>query len=255
MSRESLERVPALAASVALHVGVAALALMLGQWLNKPEPITQVTPVTLMNTADVAAAPPAMQADPTPSEACDARAGLAGHPRRPPTAPQPVPVPDARAARADPGGQARAQPGGQDAQAARPTKPEPRWTSTPWPKVWRRAPSRSRHRRRPTPQRRDRRGRARRLRPAPPTDKQRDAKSCRAGRFGHRCVSHFTLLVCWTCGTSGRMADLLSRRASDPLIGCRPTGLRGQPERQFSDPSRQFANLLTDPIAVKAETV
>ena len=51
MSRESLERVPAVAAAAALHVGVIVLALLLGQWLNKPEQIGHITTVTLMSRA------------------------------------------------------------------------------------------------------------------------------------------------------------------------------------------------------------
>jgi outer membrane biosynthesis protein TonB len=90
MSRESLERVPALAAAAAFHVGVLFLALLLGQWLNKPEPITQVTSVTLMTSADVAAARAAMQADQQQEAATPAPVLQAPEP---PPAPEPAPIP------------------------------------------------------------------------------------------------------------------------------------------------------------------
>ena len=88
MSRENLERVPAVAAAAALHVGVFLLAILLSQWLNKPEPITQVTAVTLMTSADVAAAREAMQAD-QPQEA----AAPEPTPQAPETPPAPEPAP------------------------------------------------------------------------------------------------------------------------------------------------------------------
>ena len=90
MSRESLERVPALAAAAGLHVGVLFLALLLNQWLNKPEPITQVTSVTLMTSADVAAARAAMQADQTQEASTPAPVLQAPEP---PPAPVPAPIP------------------------------------------------------------------------------------------------------------------------------------------------------------------
>jgi outer membrane biosynthesis protein TonB len=96
MSRESLERVPALAAAVAFHVGVLVLALMLGQWLNRPEPITQITPVTLMTSADVAAARAAMQADQAQDAATPAPVMQAPEPAPAPApAPTPTPAPPA----------------------------------------------------------------------------------------------------------------------------------------------------------------
>jgi len=88
MSRESLERIPAVAAAAALHVGVFLAAMFLAQWLNKPEPITQVTAVTLMTSADVAAAREAVQAD-QPQEA----AAPEPTPQAPETPPAPEPAP------------------------------------------------------------------------------------------------------------------------------------------------------------------
>ena len=90
MSRESLERVPAVAAAAALHVGVFLAAMFLAQWLNKPEPITQVTAVTLMTSADVAAAREAMQADQAQEAAAPDPTPQA--PETPP-APEPAPTP------------------------------------------------------------------------------------------------------------------------------------------------------------------
>ena len=120
MSRESLERVPALAASAALHAGVLFLALLLGLWLNRPEPISQVTPVTLMTSADVAAARAAMQADQAQEAAAPAPVLQAPEPPpapvpaptptpAPPTPPTPAPKPNPAAAKA----------------TAAPTKPAP----------------------------------------------------------------------------------------------------------------------------------
>ena len=90
MSRESLERVPSVAAAAALHVGVFLAAMFLAQWLNKPEPITQVTAVTLMTSADVAAAREAMQADQAQEAAAPDPTPQA--PETPP-APEPAPTP------------------------------------------------------------------------------------------------------------------------------------------------------------------
>jgi periplasmic protein TonB len=120
MSRESLERVPALAAAAAFHVGVLFLALFLSQWLNKPEPITQVTPVTLMTSADVAAARAAMQAD-QQQEAATPQPTLQA-PEPPPApvpAPIPTPAPPAPAPAAKPAPPAAAK------AHAKPTKPSP----------------------------------------------------------------------------------------------------------------------------------
>jgi len=90
MNRESLERIPAVAAAAALHVGVFLAAILLSQWLNRPEPITQVTAVTLMTSADVAAAREAMQADQAQEAAAPEPTPQA--PETPP-APEPAPTP------------------------------------------------------------------------------------------------------------------------------------------------------------------
>ena len=90
MSRESLERVPAVAAAAALHVGVFLAAMFLAQWLNKPQSVTQVTAVTLMTSADVAAAREAMQADQAQEAAAPDPTPQA--PETPP-APEPAPTP------------------------------------------------------------------------------------------------------------------------------------------------------------------
>jgi len=88
MNRDSLERIPAIAAAAALHVAVFLLAILLSQWLNKPQSVTQVTAVTLMTSADVAAAREAMQAD-QPQEA----AAPEPTPQAPETPPAPEPAP------------------------------------------------------------------------------------------------------------------------------------------------------------------
>jgi periplasmic protein TonB len=90
MSRESLDRVPALAAAAAFHVGVLFLAILLGQWLNKPEPLGNVTSVTLMTSADVEAARAAMQAD-QQQQASTPEPSLQAPETSP--APQPAPTP------------------------------------------------------------------------------------------------------------------------------------------------------------------
>ena len=132
MSRESLERVPALAASAALHVGVLFLALLLGLWLNRPEPISQVTPVTLMTSADVAAARAAMQADQAQEASTPAPAPQAPEPPPAPVpAPTPTPAPPAPPTPAPPRptpAPKAAQPQGATAAAkatAKPAKPAP----------------------------------------------------------------------------------------------------------------------------------
>lgn len=96
MSRESLERVPAVAAAAALHVGVIVLALLLGQWLNRPEQIGHITTVTLMSAADVAAARAAMQADQQQEASTPTPTPQAPEPAPAPTpAPTPTPAPPA----------------------------------------------------------------------------------------------------------------------------------------------------------------
>jgi hypothetical protein len=90
MSRESLERVPALAAAAVFHVGVLCLAILLGQWLNQPEPLGNVTSVTLMTSADVEAARAAMQAD-QQQQASTPEPSLQAPETSP--APQPAPAP------------------------------------------------------------------------------------------------------------------------------------------------------------------
>jgi periplasmic protein TonB len=120
MSRESLERVPAFAASAALHVGVLFLALMVGLWLNRPEPISQVTPVTLMTSADVAAARAAMQADQAQEASTPTPVPQAPEPPPAPTpAPTPTPAPPTPAPAAKPNPPAAANP------SAKPAKPTP----------------------------------------------------------------------------------------------------------------------------------
>ena len=134
MSRDSLERVPALAAAAALHVGVILAALLLGQWLNKPEPITQVTAVTLMTSADVAAARAAMQADQAQEAATPEPTPQAPEPPPAPTpAPEPTPAPPPMPTPAPPKptptpAPKAAQPQGSTAAAkatAKPAKPVP----------------------------------------------------------------------------------------------------------------------------------
>ena len=90
MSRDSLERVPALAAAAVFHVGVLFLAILLGQWLNKPEPLGDVTTVTLMTSADVDAARAAMQAE-QQQQASTPEPSLQAPETSP--APQPAPTP------------------------------------------------------------------------------------------------------------------------------------------------------------------
>ena len=130
MSRESLERVPAIAAAAVLHVGVIGLALLLGQWLNKPEQIGNVTTVTLMTSADVAAAREAVQADqeqeastPTPSpQAPDPTPAPAPTPT--PAPPQPTPAPSKPAPAPTP---QQAQTPTAAKSATKPAKPTPAW--------------------------------------------------------------------------------------------------------------------------------
>ena len=114
MNRESLERIPAVAAAAALHVGVFLAAILLSQWLNRPEPITQVTAVTLMTSADVAAAREAMQADQAQEAAAPEPT-----PQAPETPPAPEPAPTPTPAPPLP----------------RPAPPKPNPTPTPAPKA------------------------------------------------------------------------------------------------------------------------
>ncbi len=105
MSRESLERVPAVAVAAVLHVGVIVLALMFGKMFDKPGDGDHITTVTLMTSADVAAAREAMQADPsqdastpTPTpQAADPAPQPAPTPAPTPAPPQPKPTPTPQA--------------------------------------------------------------------------------------------------------------------------------------------------------------
>jgi len=133
MNRDSLERIPALAVAAGLHIGVVVLALLLGQWLNKPEPITQVTSVTLMTSADVAAARDAVQADQEQQAATPEPTPQAPEPPpAPEAAPTPTPAPPVapapKAAPTPPTPAPAAQPRGSTTAAkaaAKPTKPAP----------------------------------------------------------------------------------------------------------------------------------
>jgi len=118
MSRESLERVPALAAAVAFHVVVLLLAIMLGNMLNQPGVGDQVTTVTLMSAADVAAARDAMQADQSQEASTPSPAPLAPEPT---PAPAPTPTPTPAPSQPNPAPQPRpeAKPN------AKPAKPAP----------------------------------------------------------------------------------------------------------------------------------
>jgi protein TonB len=101
MSRESLERVPAVAAAAALHVGVIVLALVLGKMFDRPGDGDHITTVTLMTSADVAAAREAMQTEqsqqastPTPTpQAAEPIPQPAPTPAPTPAPPQPKPAP------------------------------------------------------------------------------------------------------------------------------------------------------------------
>jgi protein TonB len=109
MNRDSLERFPALAAAIALHVGVIAAILMFGNVLNKPVYGPNVVSVTLVNTPNnpspsiVTPTPSQTAAPPTPEEA-PAPLPPAPVPKpvqaapKPTPAPSPKPVPTPKAA-------------------------------------------------------------------------------------------------------------------------------------------------------------
>jgi len=84
MNRESLERFPALAAAIALHVGVIVAILLLGNVLDKPVYGPNVVSVTLVNT----------QANPSPSVVTETPS-VTPAPPTPDETPTPTPVPPA----------------------------------------------------------------------------------------------------------------------------------------------------------------
>ena len=91
MSRESYERVPAFAASIALHAGIIAAAILLGAILSKPVIGPQVVPVALINTADLNPAPSVET--PTPTEAETPPTPPTPEVAPAPTPPTPTPAP------------------------------------------------------------------------------------------------------------------------------------------------------------------
>jgi len=111
MARQRSEPYSAFAASVALHVGVLAAAILLSRMFNAPLRIGDVTTVTLVTSADVAnlrAAQPA----PTPTAAST-----------------PTPVPDAEDKPVPPAPQAAPTP------TPAPTRPSAATTPNPFDKV------------------------------------------------------------------------------------------------------------------------
>ena len=100
MSRESFERVPALAASLLLHAGVIAAAILLGAVLTKPVIGPIVVPVALINTADLNPAPSAPTPTPTEAEAppTPPTPEVAPTPLPPTPTPKPTPAKSAPAA-------------------------------------------------------------------------------------------------------------------------------------------------------------
>lgn len=120
MARAVFNRSPAMAASAALHAALLVAVLVSWPWLAKPLHVGDVVPVTLMTSADLPAAKPAIAA-PEPAPAATEAPVAQASPQM--AAPDETPTPSPPARKAEP--HPTPKPAPQTAQAAPQPAPTP----------------------------------------------------------------------------------------------------------------------------------